>query len=173
MKTQIVLSVIVLFWLAAAVFAQKQSAAEVVQEFYNAYNATDKTFNRAGVNARKKWLTENLYRLFVEELRREEEFLKKNPTDKPHYGDGFPLHPLEECAVGKNSYPNIFRVQAADVAADAATVEVKFYKPQQCGGGYLTSYRVKLVKSGSKWLIDDFVFDDGTTLRADLTRKDY
>jgi hypothetical protein len=173
MKAKIFLLSIILLLPAAGVFAQKQSAATVVQSFYAFHGSAPKTFDKAAIEARRKWFTRDLYRLFLTELEREEDFLKKNPTDKPHYGDGLPFEPWEECLVGNTSHRNIVRVQAADANGSKALVPVKFFEPQQCGGKLIATYQVRLVKSDDKWLIDDWIYEDGETLTQDLKRKDY
>lgn len=64
-------------------------------------------------------------------------------------------------------------VNAATVQGDKATVEVKFYSPKECGGKLIDTYKVELVKSKGKWLIDDWLYSDAKTLTEDLKRTNY
>src|SRR5215204_1222763 len=104
MKTKIFFLSIILLLFSATVFAQKQSASAVVESFYKFHRARERTFNAGEVNLHKKWFTAELNRLFQNELKREKEYLKKNPGNKPFFGDGFALTPLEECTSGGKSF---------------------------------------------------------------------
>src|SRR5215213_4587030 len=110
MKNKIIFSAVVLLLFSADVFAQKQTASAQVEAFYKFHRVRLRAFNAGEVNAHKKWLTAELNRLFQNELKREKEYLKQNPTDKPHFGDGFPFAPYEECSSSGKSVKNVLRM---------------------------------------------------------------
>lgn len=173
MKIKIIFLSIVLVLLSANAFAQQRDAAATVQSFYKFHLSRSGIFDASEVKARQKWFSGDLNKLFQTELRREKEYLKANPTDKPHFGDGFPFQPYEECSKNGKSYKNIYNVGAAKVEGNKATVEVKFSMPEQCGGDLIDTYNVELLKSKTSWLINDLTYSDGTTLTKDLRRTDY
>src|SRR5688500_2902826 len=99
MKTKIGFLSIILLLLSVNVFAQIQTAAGFVESFYKFHRSRSGIFDEREVNAHRRWLTAKLNNLFQNELRREREYLKQNPTNKPHFGDGFPFLPYEECSI--------------------------------------------------------------------------
>ena len=173
MKTKIIfiLCILVLFSLNA--LAQTNNASAAVESFYKFHRSRSDIFNARQVALRKTWFSTNLNGLFQYELKRENEFFKKNPTEKPFFGDGFPFQPYDECFKAGKSYKNAYKVGTAAVQAQKAVVEVQFYTPKVCGGKLIDTYKVELVKSKGKWLINDWVYPDGRTLIEDLKRKDY
>ena len=173
MKTKIIFLPIILLLLSSGVFAQKQDASAVVQSFYKFHLSGSGIFNANELKVRKKWFTDDLNKLFQTELQREKEYLKANPTDKPHFGDGFPFQPYEECDSAGKLIKNTYQVETATVKGEKATVEVKFYQPKECGGDLIDAYKVELVKTKGKWLIDDWLYSDAKTLTEDLKRTNY
>lgn len=172
-KGKILLIFILITAFAVSVSAQKSGAAETVKSFYVFHNSRSGLFSLHEVNLRRKWFTAELYKLFVNELKREDEFTKKNPTEKPHYGDGFPLQPFSECVDGEKVIINTFEVEEISSDASKATVEVKFYSPEKCEKKLIDTYKVELVKVKNSWLINDWIYSDNTRLTDDLKRKDY
>jgi hypothetical protein len=156
-----------------SVFAQKQTAVETVEAFYKFHNTRSGIFSLHEVKLRKRWLTAELYKLFLNEVKREDEFTKKNPDEKPHFGDGFPLQPFAECVVDEKVVNNLY--EANEISADPtkATVEIKFYSPAPCGKKLLDTYKIELVKTKNVWLIADWIYADGARLTSDLKRKEY
>ena len=173
MKIKIILLSAILLLLSTAVFAQEQDASAAVQSFYKFHLSGAGAFNTNEVKARKKWFTDDLNKLFQTELQREKEYLKANPTDKPHFGDGFPFQPYEECENAGKLIKNTYQVGTATVKGERATLEVKFYQPKECGGDLIDTYKVVLVKNKGKWLINDWLFSDAKTLTEDLKRTSY
>jgi len=173
MKIKIIYLSIILALLSMSIYAQKQDAPGAVQSFYKFHLSRSGIFNAGEVKARKKWFTEDLNKLFQTELQREKEYLKANPTDKPHFGDGFPFQPLDECDGAGKLIKNTYQVGASKIKGERATVEVKFYQPKECGGDLIDTYKVELVKSKGKWLIDDWLYSDAKTLTEDLKRPNY
>ncbi len=173
MKTKTILVVVALALLSSVVFAQKQGASDAVKSFYNFHRSRTGVFNSYEVELRKKWFSNNLYKLFLNELKREKEFLKNNPTDKPFFGDGFPFQPYDECSKENKSYPNRYETDTSSIDGNKTIVAVKFYNPKQCDGSLIETFKVELIKSKEKWLIDDWVYADGKRLTDDLKRENY
>jgi len=169
MKNKIIFLHIVLLVFSASVFAQEQSATEYVESFYKFHRVRLRAFNASEVDLHGQWFSAELNKLFKNELKREKAFLKKNPTDKPHFGDGFPFAPYEECTNAKN----VLKIGAATAKGDKTLVEVMFYQPEPCGGALIETYKVELVKSDGVWLINDWIYDDGERLSDDLKRTKY
>ena len=173
MKNKIIFLPVVLLVFSASVFAQEQSSSEYVESFYKFHRARERTFNAGEVNLHKKWFTAELNRLFQNELKREKEYLKKNPGNKPFFGDGFSLMPLEECTSGGKLSKNVLKVGSETIRKSVAIVEVKFSEPKPCGGALIETYKVELVKSDGVWLINDWIYGDGERLSGDLKRTKY
>lgn len=159
--------------LAGTGVAQKSGPAQTVSAYYK-FNATrSETFNKKGLDARRSWFSAQLNRLFDTELRRERAYLKKSPTDKPHFGDGFPFIPSDECYRMGKFYPHRVVTGTARTRGNRSEVDVKFYLSKVCGGDFITTFKVGLIRSRGKWLIDDWTFDDGSKLSDDLKREEY
>jgi hypothetical protein len=173
MKNKIIFSAVMLLLFSASVFAQKQSASAFVQSFYKFHRARSGTFNAGEVNLRKKWFTAELSRLFLNELKRQKEYLKQNPTNKPHFGDGFPFLPYEECSKDGKGFPNVLKIGSEAIRKSMAIVEVKIFQPKVCGGELTSTYKIELVKIKNGWLINDWIYDDGRRLSEDLKRTEY
>lgn len=173
MKSKIIFLSIILVLFSANVFAQKQNASAVVGAFYKFHLARSGIFKSSEVNLYKKWFSVDLNKLFQNELKREKEYLKQNPTDKPHFGDGFPFQPYEECEKSGKSYKNIYKIGTETIRKSIAVVEVKFYNPKVCGGELIETYKVELTNSKGVWLINDWIYSDGKRLTEDLKREEY
>lgn len=163
----------------------KQQAFKTVSEFYKFHRGRSDIFNRRDIDARKKWFSPELYRLFLYELKREKEFLKANPTDKPAFGEGLTFQPWDECVSGGKSYRNRYKIGKTSVEKNKAVVKVSFYYPQKCeNGGLISTRTVELIRLKNRWLINDFVFPSRGAGRFDayavtgrlsaiLKRKEY
>src|SRR5262245_25795757 len=77
--------------LSLTVAAQTNSPVAAVNTFYKYDRLHSQIFNRRNIDARKQWFSPELYALFQYELKREAAYLKKNPSDKPYFGDGLPF----------------------------------------------------------------------------------
>lgn len=135
-------------------------------------NARDKIFNRRNLNIYKKWITPQLYRLFLIELARENKEAKLRPDEKPYFGDGMDFGPMKEyCKKNDRVYRQQFSLRKAIISGRSANVPVSFFYNKACGIVEPTIYRFKLVRRSSTWLIDDIIYDrSGGTLRKDLRR---
>lgn len=158
---------------ALPVFSQTSAPATAVRSFYNAERTAPQTFNKKNLELRKRWISSGLYKRFSNELKREAAFLQENPSDKPHFGDGFPFMPLNEtCSAGGRNYRYSVRVGNASVDSTNATVPVTFAYPKACAVEP-TVYTVSVIRSRGIWLIDDITFPDGMRLSTDLDRETY
>ena len=173
MKTKAVFLSIIVLAFAANVIAQKQRATAFVESFYKFHRSRSTVFDVKELNFRKKWFTSELNRLFQNELKREKEYLKANPTDKPFFGDGFPFTPYEECYKNKKEIKNVLKVGNAVAVKNRTIVNVKFYYPKVCSGKLNAEYKVEIVKKKGRWQINDFIYSDGSRLTEDLKRPQY
>lgn len=158
--------------LFSAFGAFAQTPTQALDTFYKFHRARDTAFTAAGLKVLSRFFSADLNRLFQYELKREREFLKKNPTDKPYYGDGFPFVPFEECTKNGKLIPNLLTFANEKISGAKATVDARFSSPKHCGGAPLLTFKYTLVKVGGRWLIDDFA-DDEHTLKDDLNRPEY
>lgn len=173
MRTKIIFLLIVLLSFSANVIAQEQSATAFVESFYKFHRSRSDVFNVTELSIRKKWFTSELNRLFQNELKREKEYLKVNPTDKPYFGDGFPFRPYEECFKNEKEIRNVLKVSNGVAVKNKTIVKAKFYYPKVCGGKLNTEYKVELVKNKGSWQINDFIYSSGRRLTEDLKRPKY
>lgn len=160
--------------LAAAAFGQANRPIDAVKSFY-AYDRThSQYFSRTAIDARRKWFSDDLYKLFLFELKRQREFERKHPNEKPYFGEGLPFKPYDElCTVGKQKLHKqlSFRADAEDT--NVATVLVTFAFPAPCTDPDSTVYTFQMVKSATGWVIDNVIYDKDSNLVTDLKRKDY
>jgi hypothetical protein len=163
MKIKTIFLSIVLVLLSTNVFAQKQDAAAVVQSFYKFHLSHEGIFNKREVSRRYRFFTPRLRQLFNAELKRQRNYQKKYPDNKPYF-DVLPFQPIEFCEKD-------YRVGAVQTARQTASVRVNFvYGKSSCDAndGTRISYRILLLKTSGKWLINDVVYDNGSTLTKDF-----
>lgn len=172
--SQIVLSLVITVAASAAAFAQTAGPKAAVTAFYKYDAAHSQAFNRANIDARKRWMSPELYKLFLKELAREKEYLAKNPTDKPHFGDGLPFRPLDEtCSFNGREYSRAISYGQVTVKGDLGNVDVYFKYPKGCNIPDVV-YAINVSKEKGRWVIDDIRYiADNTSLVEDLDRKEY
>ncbi|MEJ7846485.1 MAG: hypothetical protein WKF92_00120 [Pyrinomonadaceae bacterium] len=173
MKTKITLVSLAFLLFSASLCAQNSTPSATVKAFYKFHLIGSGIFNTEEVKARSRWFTPELNTLLLRELKREAEYLKANPTHKPHFGDGFPGQPYEECSKDGKGIKNVYSVGNATVIGNKATVQVRFSNPKACGGDLIGPYKLSLIKTKTKWRIADGTYPHGETLTADLKRKEY
>jgi len=163
-----------LFTISFAAFAQNSSPKTTVTSFYKFDRSHSQTFERKAIDARKGWLSPELYALFIKELEREKEYLKQNPTDKPFFGDGLPFRALDEsCTEGKRSVRKQLTIGEQVEEEAEATVKVAFAFPKPCKEPDVSEYTIRLVKSKSGWVIDNVIYSAESNLVKDLNRTSY
>jgi hypothetical protein len=168
MKSRTVLSLGFVLLFTTAALSQTAGAAKTVRDFYRFSNARSAIFNRKHIESRKRWYTPDLYRLFLDELREQNAFLKQHPDEKPFFGDGLDFRPLHEpCQANGKEYNRSQGISRTDVADDRAYVHVKFAYPKSCTEEPIY-YRVQLQRTKGRWLIADWIYSDGTTLTRDM-----
>lgn len=166
------------FLVPNGVFPQTEAAAKsTVNGFYKFHRKRSGLISVHELNLRKRWFSIELIRLFRREIKREDDFVKKNPDEKPYFGDGFPFQPFEECVVNDRIIWNEMVIGTAKIKDGKAFVEVRFFIPKECedqvSEGLLDSYEVELVKGKKRWLINDWIYSDGQRLSDVLKRDEY
>ena len=173
MKVRRVSLVILILISAASGLAQTAGPNETVKEFYRFSNARSPLFNRRHIESRKRWYTPELYRLFLEELRKETAFLKQHPSEKPFFGDGLTFRPLDEpCEANGKQYSRSQAISRTEQGKNRAYVDVKFAYPQACTEEPIY-YRVNLKRVRGRWLIDDWTYPSGMTLTREMKENKY
>jgi hypothetical protein len=163
--------------IAAVIAVSAQSKVSgpkaVVAAFYRYDTTHSQDFNRANVDARKRWLSAELYKLLINELAREKEYLAKNPGNKPYF-EGLSFRPLDEaCEFNGRSYRRTISYGQVTVKGDLGNVDVYFKYPKGCKIPDIL-YAVNMYKENGRWVIDDIRYiADKTSLVEDLQRKDY
>jgi hypothetical protein len=121
-----------------------RAAARAAESFYRFHFARDRGFTRANVVQRRRFLSPELYRLLLNELRREAAFRKARPDEVP-FMTGDPFTDSQE-------NPEIFAVDVAEVSGNKASVQVTFSWRDVEQGHAL---EVELLRAGGRWLIHD------------------
>ena len=115
-----------------------------------------------------------MYRLLKTELKREAEYLKENPGDKPHFGDGLPFRPLDEtCDVGQKKLHKRITFKSGPIRGSRAAITATFAFPRPCETPDKNVYVFSMKRIANRWTIDNVTYDDGSTLVGDLKRKEY
>jgi hypothetical protein len=171
MKTIFLISVFVISIARAFPITKQNSPKASLEAFYRFDRTHSQTFNRENINARKRWFTAELYSLLINELKRDAEYLKKNPGDKPYFGDGLPFQPLREaCEAGKD---RVLQIRQDFLKVDRAVELAGWSYPKPCKDPAPIVYTIGMFKVGGKWVIDDINYGEDTTLKQRLKRKEY
>ncbi len=171
---RIFLAVIFIAAISAVSFAQSTPKA-AVEAFYKFDRSHSQVFTRRNLEAKKAWFSTELYSLFQNELRREAAYLRKNPSDKPYFGDGLPFQPLDEtCKAGRREYRRSIVIKQEFQRGNRAAATATFAYPKACtDGGDPIVYTIGLIRSRGVWVIDDVNYGEDTTLKQRLQRKEY
>jgi hypothetical protein len=170
-KIDMLLAGAIIIAAAMALNAQTATPKSVLEAFYKYDRSHSQDFNRANINARKQWFTNELYSLLINELKRDAEYLRKNPGDKPYFGDGLPFQPLQEnCEAGKG---RVLIIKQDFLKGDRAVELAGFKYPKPCKDPDPVVYTIGMFKVGGKWVIDDINYGEDTTLTQRLSRKEY
>lgn len=154
--------------------AQNRTPVAAAKAFYAYDRAHNSAFTKAAVDARKQWFSAALYKLFLYEIKRQNDFLRENPGEKPYFGDGMPFQPYDElCTVGKTNLHKKLTIKPDSQDTATASVFAVFEFPPPCKTPDTTTYTIKLVRSATGWVIDDVVYEEGQSLVKDLNRTDY
>lgn len=177
-KHRFILSFALLLFASNLVFSQAEAEIKsIVENFYKFQRTRNGQISTHELNLLKGWFTPELTQLFRYEIKREDGFVRKHPDDKPYFGDGFPFQPFEECVIEEKVILNRLEVGEVKITANKATVGVKFFIPKECESQVkdklLDSYKIELLKSKTRWLINDWIYSDGKHLTAILKREKY
>jgi hypothetical protein len=159
---------------AAFAFAQSSTPKAAVESFYKFDRSHSQVFNRRNIDARKPWFSPALYSLFLKELKRQAAFERRNPNEKPYFGDGLPFQPYDEtCKAGRRELHKTLVIKQEFQRARHAAATATFAFPRACTERDTNVYTIGLIKVGSRWLIDDVNYGEDTTLQERLKRKEY
>ena len=173
MRARTALVAIIVLISAGSAFSQTVGPAQTVRAFYEFSEARSPVFNRKHIELRRRWYTPELYRLFLEELRKEQVFLKQHPNEKTFFGDGLDFRPLDEpCAANGKEYRRSRSTSRTQAGKNRAYVDVKFAYPDICTEAPIV-YRVNLKKVRGRWLIDDWTYSSGKTLTQEMKENKY
>ena len=172
MKSKTILFLAVTLFVCSLSVNAQNSPRAAVEAFYGYDRSHSQTFNRRNIDARKRWFSAELYNLFLNELNREAAYLKKNPSDKPHFGDGLPFQPLPESCDGKTTAKQRLTVKQEFVRGNRAAVTVMFTDPKPCPS-HSDVITIGLTRTRSGWVIDDMNYGTDQTLKQELRRKEY
>jgi hypothetical protein len=168
MISKIIAIVLLILISPVAAFAQAIGPAETIKAFYKYSDAHSSTFNRRHLESRKGWYTPALYQAFLAHLRDEQAYLKKNPTNKPFFGDGLDFKPLNEsCNESGRTYRRMQSISRRTIWKMRAYIDVRFAYPAPCKVAPV-DYRVKLEKIHGKWLISDWIYSSSVTLTQEM-----
>lgn len=170
----IILSALLLTAFASVLQAQQSSPKAAMISFNKFDRSHSQTFTRQNIESRKRWFSAELYKLFLNELKREAVYIKTNPTDKPHFGDGLPFQPLDEpCTLNGKSYKRQLTYGQITIKGDAGNVDVHYKYPKGCNlPDILYAFNMEKEKRG--WVISDIRYFPGDkSLVEDLNRTMY
>jgi hypothetical protein len=171
MKRSITLLFALIFVAGVISATAQRSPRTTVEAFYRFDRSHSQVFNRRSIDARKRWLSAELYKLFLYELRREADFVKKHPDEKPFFGDGLPFQPMQEkCEQGRD---RTVVIKQDFVRGTRAAATATFAYPKPCRDADPLVYTIGLTKTREGWVIDDINFGEDTSLKQRLQRKEY
>ena len=152
-------------WPTGARAANPQDAAvRAVRSFYTFHLARNKDFTASNVRLRRRFLTADLYKLLLDELKREAARSKAQPDEAPYF-EGDPLTDSQE-------YPDSFRIGKAEVSGDRVKVTVTMlWSDKTSRGRDQRDIVVEVAKTGASWLINDIISSQGSSLQAELKRE--
>lgn len=144
--------------------SSKGAALRAVRSFYTFHLARNKDFTARNIRLRKRWLTADLYKLLLAELKREEEERKAHPDEAPYF-EGDPLTDSQES-------PDSFRTGKVTSSGDVVKVTVTLlWSARTSRGRDKRDIVVELNRIGTGWLIGDIINSDGKRLRDELKRS--
>jgi|SRR6516162_4682585 hypothetical protein len=142
------LFVLMLLLVSAACTQREDTPVAVVQQLFADHFKSDMAFTPASIERKRNWLTPGL------KAQIDTYFARPSVPDEVPVIDGDPFTNAQD-------YPSGFTVGEATSQAESATVPVAMTI-----GSERWTVKVQLVRQSSAWLVDDLVYDDGTTFRA-------
>jgi hypothetical protein len=149
---------------AAQKTSPRDPALSFVRSFYQFHFAHNKNFTTRNVQQRKRWLTPELYKLLLDELKRQAQESKAHPDEAPDF-EGDPFTDSQE-------YPDSFRAGESHVNGDLSKVTVTlFWSAKTSRGRDKRDIVVELTRSTGGWLINDVINNEGSRLREELKKN--
>lgn len=139
--------------LSAQSTAPNSAVTDQVTAFYRFHFSHEMGFARDAVKARTAWFTPDLLKLCYSY------FSRPAVTDQVPDVDGDPFTNSQE-------YPNTFAIGAPKQIRSTALMPVTF----RWSDGRERTLSVALVERNRKWLIDDFQYPDGSSLRSLISK---
>jgi hypothetical protein len=171
MKKLSVISIACFLFLCTSLAAAQKTPKAALEAFYKYDRSHSQTFNRNNIIARRQWFSAELHKLLLNELQRDANYLKKNPTDKPYFGDGLPFQPLQEnCEQGLKRG---LVIKQESHQGDRAVLTATFAYPKPCKNPDPAVYTIGMIRGYKSWVIDDINYGEDTTLKQRLRRKEY
>ena len=131
----------------------QQTPRATVQQLFTDHFMHDMGFTGDTVARKRNWLTPGLNQEIDAYMRR------PAPRDEPPVINGDPFTNTQE-------YPSAFQVGEALTDAGKTTVPVVMTI-----GPTRRTVRAQVVRQGSGWLVDDLIYEDGSTFRALLKEQ--
>ena len=162
--TAVVLSLGALCPAGPTAASPRDAAVRAVRSFYTFHLARNKDFTTSNMRLRRRFLTAELYKLLLDELKREAEQSKAHPDEAPYF-EGDPLTDSQE-------YPDSFRVGKAEMSGDRVKVTVTLlWSARTSRGRDQRDIVVEVTRSGASWLINDIINNTGSRLQDELKRE--
>jgi hypothetical protein len=118
-------------------------AAATVKAFYAFHFKHNFDYTERGLEQRRRWLDENLYKLLTAELKRSKQSASQNEAPELN-GDPF---------TNSQEYPSAFRIAKSEQGLRKATVEVVFVWKEKDRVIDEKRIRVDVLRHGASWKI--------------------
>jgi hypothetical protein len=162
--TAVVLSFGALGPAGARAASRQDAAVRAVRSFYTFHLARNKDFTASNLRLRRRFLSSELYKLLLDELKRQAEQRKTHPDEAPYF-EGDPLTDSQE-------YPDSFRTGKAEMSGDRVRVTVTLlWSARTSRGRDQRDIVVEMARSGAGWLINDIIDNSGSRLQDELKRE--
>jgi hypothetical protein len=148
---------------SAGVRGQRPSAANAVSSFYRFHLSHNMDFRARNIQLRRRWLTPGFYQLLLNKIEQQAAYSKAHPDEVPDF-DGDPFTDSQE-------YPDSFQVglQMASGAVEMIGVTL-LWSARTSRGRDKRNITVALTQSSGRWLIDDIINNEGSSLRDELKK---
>jgi Protein of unknown function (DUF3828) len=147
----------------AGVRGQQPSAPSAVNSFYRFHLSHNMDFNARNIQLRRRWLTPEFYQLLLNKIKRQAAYSKAHPDEIPDY-DGDPFTDSQE-------YPDSFQVGLPMASGAVEMIGVTlFWSARTSRGRDKRNITVELTQSSGRWLINDIINSEGSSLRDEFKK---
>jgi hypothetical protein len=165
------LPVLLAFVFVGSASSQTKTGAptQVVRSFYRYHFSHDHNFLKRNISRRRQWLSPVLFRLLMNEFRRDEEYASAHPGySYVPYMEGDPFTDSSE-------FPTSFRIGHVKTTGSKSIVNVVLlWSARSSRGRDQKNLEIRLSKVRGKWLVDNIVnHDDRDDLVVTLNREQY